>query len=117
MNTEPLGYGATPWHRWSVGGVALSKHRPLFTQTRQGLEKKMTSEEYDYLLLWRLETANLGLKGQQLLAGQGIYKHCNDPRSRGKPNRQVRLSHTSSHLSPDLLDHGCLRGRTLLTLQ
>ncbi len=34
--------------------VAISKHRPLFTQTRQGLEKKMMSEEYDNLLLWRL---------------------------------------------------------------
>ena len=34
--------------------VAISKHRPLFTQTRQGLEKKMTSGEYDNLLLWGL---------------------------------------------------------------
>jgi hypothetical protein len=34
--------------------VAISKHLPLFTQTRQGLEKKMMMEEYDNPLLWRL---------------------------------------------------------------
>ena len=50
--------------------VAISKHRPLFTQTRQGLEKKMTSEEYDNLNI-ALETVNLGLKEQ--LLGKG-YK-------------------------------------------
>jgi hypothetical protein len=34
--------------------VAISKHRPLFTQTRQSLEKNMMREEYDNLLLWGL---------------------------------------------------------------
>jgi hypothetical protein len=35
-------------------GISISKYRPLLTQTRQGLEKKMTSKEYDNLLLWGL---------------------------------------------------------------
>jgi hypothetical protein len=52
---EHLGHGAISWHRWQVtSDVAISKHLPLFTQTRQGPEKKVTSEEYDNLLLWRL---------------------------------------------------------------
>jgi hypothetical protein len=41
---------------------------PLFTQTRQGLEKKVMSEEYENLLLWGLWTW-LGLKEQ--LLGKG----------------------------------------------
>jgi hypothetical protein len=37
--------------------VAISKHLPLFTQTQQGREKKMTSEEHDSpALLWGLRT-------------------------------------------------------------
>jgi hypothetical protein len=52
---EPLGHLAISWNRWQVASdVAISEHRPLFTQTRQGLEKNMMSEEYDNLLLWGL---------------------------------------------------------------
>jgi hypothetical protein len=54
MNTEPLGYVAISWHIQVASDVAISKRRPLFTQTRQGFEKKMMSEEYDNLLLWGL---------------------------------------------------------------
>jgi hypothetical protein len=53
----------------AASDVAISKHRSLFTQTRrQGLEEKMTSEEYDSPLLC-LETADLLLKGQLLCRG------------------------------------------------
>jgi hypothetical protein len=38
----------------ATSDVPISKHRPLFTQTRQSLEKKMMREEYDNLLLWGL---------------------------------------------------------------
>jgi hypothetical protein len=55
MNTEPLGYVAI-FMAQATSGVAISNHRPLFTQARQGLEKKMTSEEHDNLLLWGLQT-------------------------------------------------------------
>mgnify|MGYP000641872437 CR=1 FL=1 len=34
--------------------VAISKHRPLFTQTRQGLENKVVSAKRNNLLLRRL---------------------------------------------------------------
>jgi hypothetical protein len=34
--------------------VAVSKQLPLFAHTRQGLEKKMMSEEHDNPLLWGL---------------------------------------------------------------
>jgi hypothetical protein len=55
--------------------VAISKHRPLFTQqTRQGLEKKITSKKYDnLLLLWGLRAWPEGT-----VAVQGIEKHCDD---------------------------------------
>jgi hypothetical protein len=37
-----------------ISDVAISKQLPLFTKTRQGLEKEMMSEEHVDLLLWRL---------------------------------------------------------------
>jgi hypothetical protein len=55
MSTGSLGHVAISWHSQVASEVAISKHRPLFTQTRQGLEKKMMSGEYDNLcLLWGL---------------------------------------------------------------
>jgi hypothetical protein len=57
MNTEPLGHVASNFMaQVTASDVAISKHLPLFTQTRQGLEKKMVMEEYDNPLLWRLWT-------------------------------------------------------------
>jgi hypothetical protein len=43
---------------------------PLFTQTRQGLEKKVMSEEYENLLLWGLCVDLAGPEGATV-AGQG----------------------------------------------
>jgi hypothetical protein len=40
----------------ATSDVAISKHLPLFAQTRQGFEKKMMMEEYDNPLPWRLWT-------------------------------------------------------------
>jgi hypothetical protein len=56
MNTGPLGHVASYFMVQVASDVAISKHLPLFTQTqtRQGLEKKMMSEEHDNLLLWGL---------------------------------------------------------------
>ena len=42
--------------------VTISKHRPLFTQTRQGLEKKITSEEYEQELLFHRLRSNVDLQ-------------------------------------------------------
>jgi hypothetical protein len=57
MSTKPFGHVALLCSNFMAqvaSDVAISKHRPLFTQTRQGLEKKMTSEEHEKPLLWGL---------------------------------------------------------------
>jgi hypothetical protein len=36
---------AISWYRWPVADVAISKHRLLLTQTRQGLEKKRFAKD------------------------------------------------------------------------